>query len=99
MPSAAVMISVDNIKPTTISVVCAFRRGILRTPSLKITGRRQAINATTARHSSSRPTITTMICTMGMPNNASMYVSSRLVEPGRDLDRRRLGDVIGLFSN
>ena len=54
MPSAAEMISVLSISPTTISVVCALRRGMLRTPSLKMTGRRQATSATNSRQSASR---------------------------------------------
>jgi hypothetical protein len=48
VPRAAEMISVESISPTTIRAVCALRRGMLRTPSLKMTGRRHATQATEA---------------------------------------------------
>ncbi len=53
MPNAVLMISVLSISPTTISTVCARRRGMLRRPMKNITRLRSTIQpivaAATAR--------------------------------------------------
>ena len=74
------MMRVESINPTTINAVCALRRGILRVPSLKMTGLRQATHATVRRQ---RPIVaisTIMMVFIGIPKTSFM-VSSRLSEP------------------
>ena len=51
VPKAALMISVESMRPTTMSEVWALRRGMLRMPILNMTGFRTAMRATNPRMS------------------------------------------------
>ena len=72
MPSAAAMIRVLSINPTTISVDCAGRRGILRVPSLKRIGRRQAIHATPSKQHASAATSAVATSAIANPKTSSI---------------------------
>src|ERR671912_1182552 len=72
VPTAAAMIIVESISPTTIRIAPARRRGMLRTPSLKMTGRRHATHATERRHRESRAIRVSMIPVIGTPKISSM---------------------------
>src|SRR6478609_9020482 len=76
------MISVESISPTIVNTVCALRRGMLRAPSLKITGRRQAIHPTVSRQITSNATSATMIVVSDMPNSSVIGTPPRSRELG-----------------
>src|SRR5215216_1202132 len=67
------MIIVESMRPITIRIVWAFRRGILRTPNLKITGRRHAIHATEIKQMASSTNKTIMIVVIEMPKISFIY--------------------------
>jgi hypothetical protein len=61
------MIKVESMSPTTMRTVWALRRGMLRIPILKMTGRRRATQATLRRQMPSRMTNTVMMPLIGTP--------------------------------
>ena len=72
VPKATVMMTVASIRPKMMSVVCARRRGILRSPVLNITGLRKATHASSARMKAVISTTTVAIVFMETPNSSSM---------------------------
>src|SRR5215203_2679266 len=88
---AAEMINVDSIKPTTMRIVCAFRRGMFRTPSLNTTGRRIATQTVTSRQSPNRTISTKAIDVVWIPNSFSIDDRSprrHAIRSGRGAIRR-----------
>src|SRR6476469_1125720 len=88
------MISVESISPAIVNTVCALRRGILRTPSLKITGRRQAIHPTVSRQTPSSATSTTMIVVSEMPNSSVIGYLHEAVSSQQSVVSRELRPLL-----
>ena len=76
MLNAAEMISVLNISPSTIRIVCARRRGMFRTPMRNITRLRKNTQATLPSATPSRISSATMMSFIGMPKSLFMRGSA-----------------------
>jgi len=84
VPKALVIMTVLSISPTTIKVVCARRRGMLRRASLSNRRLRKPSAATTAVISRKRISVMTRMVSMGIPKSEFMgtSVDSRKSEVG-----------------
>src|SRR4029079_17283052 len=92
--SAAAMMAVPSMEPTTMSALRPGRRRILRTPMRKNTGFRPASTPTAARAATESAASTTASWSTGMPNSLVMTRRSP------DRDGRCLGeyDLVGLAA-
>src|SRR5690606_24256971 len=69
--NAALMISVDSMRPMTISTVCVLRRVRLRTPILISNGLRMPIHSSTPKMAPTMASRTTRMLVRGIPNRLS----------------------------
>src|SRR5689334_780819 len=93
--SAAAMITVPSIDPTTISALRAGRRRTLRTPRRTSTGLRRARIATAPSTTTRMMLRTTASVPTGIPNNLVMAARLPSADDGGDV---RDGDVVHLAA-